>query len=286
MEADILKLYDSSICSVHNFLCRCRSCRTSKPEHSAQFSIAYVRRGNFQVNAFRRQLDAYHGLFLLNKPNYEYSVTHEHSLPDECTWFSVPVESIQALRSETNQLAWFLDDVDSHALLLRGTPGTEFLHRTIFQLLTKSAPVRLSVETLITELLTQIFSADKTATHISQFTSKQKRYYMPLVDNVKTYMNLNLVEDISLATLAQESNMSVFHFNRLFKKITGLTPYKYLLHLRLQHASVQITNTSSSITDIAFASGFASLEHFSASFKEHFGIPPSSGRRGKLSNFP
>jgi transcriptional regulator GlxA family with amidase domain len=132
---------------------------------------------------------------------------------------------------------------------------------------------------LIAELLTRILSADKTATRIPQFTSKQKRYYMPLVENVKSYMNLNLTEDISLPTLAQESNMSVFHFNRLFKKITGFTPYKYLLHMRLQHASQQIINTSDSITDIAFASGFASLEHFSASFKEHFGMPPSAGRR-------
>jgi len=52
---------------------------------------------------------------------------------------------------------------------------------------------------------------------------------MPVIERVKLFMNENFMEDISLSQLADIGNMSVFHFNRLFKKLTDCPPYKYLL---------------------------------------------------------
>ena len=86
------------------------------------------------------------------------------------------------------------------------------------------------------------------------------------------------MEDFSLSQLADLSNMSVFHFKRLFKKLTDCTPNKYLLSVRLQIAHLNLKNTSQPVTDVAFASGFKSLDHFSATYKDHFGKSPSAER--------
>jgi len=131
---------------------------------------------------------------------------------------------------------------------------------------------------LMTELLTQVLSYNKDSTVIPELTAKQKKNYLPVIERVKLYMRENFMEDISLSQLADFSNMSVFHFNRLFKKITYSTPYKYLLGVRLQLAQLHLRNTSQPVTEVAFASGFKSLDHFSATYKEHFGTAPSANR--------
>jgi AraC family transcriptional regulator len=278
MEADIKELYNSPICNVHNFLCRCRSCSTSETEYGEDFAVAYIRKGNFQFNVFRHELDAFHGLFLINKPRYEYRVKHVHNFPDECTIFSIPDEVVLALQEQTRSFDWFFNDPDRQSVLLRATPSTEYLHHSILSLLQSRDTPRLWVEALITELLLQVLSSKKNLTHIHPFTTKQKTYYMPVIERVKSFMNDNFMEDISLSQLAELGNMSVFHFNRLFKKITNCTPYKYLLCIRLQLARIQIRNTSQPITEVAFSSGFKSLDHFSTTYKSYFGKAPSADR--------
>ncbi len=278
MEADIEHLYTSSICSVRNFLCRCHSCSTSSKEHEEQFVVAYIRKGNFQFNTFRNELDAYHGLFLINKPDYEYQVKHVHNLPDECTIFSIPETVLDTLKGQAGQFDWFFNNPDKKSALLRATPATEYLHHCVLNLLRTPNTPRLWIETLMTELLMQVLSSNKDSTVIPELTTKQKKNYMPIIERVKLYMNENFIEDISLSQLADVSNMSVFHFNRLFKKITYSTPYKYLLSVRLQLAQLHLRNTSQPVTEVAFASGFKSLDHFSATYKEHFGTAPSAER--------
>lgn len=278
MEADIEQLYNSSICSVHNFLCRCRSCSTSNKEYEQQFVIAYIRKGNFQFNVFRNELDAYHGLFLISKPHYEYRVKHVHDLPDECTIFYIPDEVVDALQAQARGFDWFFNDPDKQSVLIRATPATEYLHHCVLNLLRSANAPRLWVETVMTELLVQVLSLNKNSALIPQLTMKQKMNYMPTIERVKLFMNDNFMEDISLSHLADLGNMSVFHFNRLFKKITDCSPYKYLLSIRLQLAQMQIKNTSQPVTEVAFASGFKSLDHFSATYKDYFGKSPSADR--------
>jgi AraC-like DNA-binding protein len=130
----------------------------------------------------------------------------------------------------------------------------------------------------MTELLIQVLSSNKNSAIIPELTLKQKKNYMPIIEKVKLYVNDNFMEDISLSQLASIGNMSAFHFARLFKKVTNFSPYRYLLGVRLQLAHLQIVNTSQPVTEIAFASGFKSLEHFSASYKAYYGKAPSADR--------
>ena len=278
MEAEIQQLYDSGICNVRNFLCRCQSCTTSGKEHEEKFAIVYIRKGNFQFNAFKNELDAYHGLFLINKPHYEYRVKHIHDLPDECTIFSISEAVLDNLKSHADEFKWFFKDPKIQSVLIRATPATEYLHHCVFRLLQTPGTPRLWVDSLIAELLMKVLSSAKDLSIVPQLNFKQKKNYMPVIERVKLFMNENFMEDISLTQLADLSNMSVFHFNRLFKKITNCTPYKYLLSVRLQLAQLHLKNTSEPVSEIAFSAGFKSLDHFSATYKHHFGKSPSAER--------
>jgi transcriptional regulator GlxA family with amidase domain len=66
---------------------------------------------------------------------------------------------------------------------------------------------------------------------------------------------------------------------QLFKQNTGLTPNDYLQRLRIAKARELLTTTSQSVTEIAFAAGFASSQYFSRVFRKYTGQMPSEYRR-------
>ncbi|WP_295117168.1 AraC family transcriptional regulator [uncultured Chitinophaga sp.] len=278
MQADVTTLYNSPLCSVHNFLCRCSECAISKSEHQDTFSIAYIRKGNFEFKVFRNDLDAHHGLFLVCKPGYEHRVRHVHDLPDECTIFSLSAENFGSVKAQAEDFSWFFNNPDIQSVLVKATPQTEHLHHIIFHELAKPHRQSLFVEQLIADLLLKVLSADSARLKIPLLNYKQKKYYLPVIASVKHYVNNHFTDDISLTQLAAVGNLSSFHFSRVFKQLTGVTPYTYLLRVRLAQATIQIKNTHQPITAIAFAAGFNSLEHFSASYKNVYGKAPSDMR--------
>lgn len=283
MQADVQQLYHSPVCSVHNFLCRCHDCNVSAKEHATEFTIAYIRRGNFQFRVFRNDLDAYNGQFLVCKPGYEHRVGHAHALPDECTIFRFSDENAELLRAQSPEFRWFFDNPDIQSVLVKASPEMEYLHYTIFTALQKQHYPRLWIEQLMTDLFALVLSSEMK--NMPALKARQKKNYLPLIETVKHYINENFMEDISLPQLAATGNMSMFHFNRLFRQLTGYSPYQYLLQVRLKEASIQLSYMGLPITSVAFSAGFNSLEHFSAAYKKQFGQAPSA-TRSKNSNFP
>ncbi|MFB6456426.1 helix-turn-helix domain-containing protein [Chitinophaga sp. Hz27] len=278
MEADIQTLYTSPICSVHNFLCRCTSCSISEKEYQETFSIAYIRKGNFKFKVFRNELDAYSGLFLVCKPGYEQQVRHVHDIPDQCTIFSFPADSCASLMEHAGAFEWFFGNPDIQSILVKATPAMESLHQLIFQSLQQARVPSLWTEQLMMELFLQLLNTESSNRKLPVLNDRQKRYYLPVIENVKDYINRHFEEEINLSHLAAISHMSPFHFSRLFKNMTATAPYGYLLQVRLNHAHLQLRNTGLPVTDVAFTTGFNSLEHFSAAYKKQFGKSPLAAR--------
>ena len=279
MEAEVRDIYDSKLFSVHNFLCRCTACSVSAREYSDRLSIVYIRKGNFQFKVFRNDLDVYHGLFLINKPGHEFRVGHVHELPDECTIFAVPQERLPLIEEQGAAYTWFFSNPDLKSILIPATPGTEYLHHEIFRLLHTPRVPRLLVDSLIGELLGRVLVTPGGRSMRKEITEKQKRHYLPGIEATKEFIHAHFTEDLGLVQLAQISNLSPFHFTRLFSKMTSTTPYQYMLRVRLEQARLQLLNTSMSVTEVAFSSGFNSLEHFSAAYKKMYGCSPAAARR-------
>ena len=97
-------------------------------------------------------------------------------------------------------------------------------------------------------------------------------------------MENNLEEPLSCVELAELLHISPRQLERLFRHYLHVTPARYYLSLRLAHARKLLQQTSHSVLDIALASGFVSASHFSKTYSERYGFPPSDDRALGLNN--
>jgi len=94
------------------------------------------------------------------------------------------------------------------------------------------------------------------------------------VDKVNDYIQQNIGNPVSVDDLADLLKCSKFYFLREFKKLTGLTPYQYLMNKRLEQAKQLLSADSASIAAIGLQLGFSDQAHFTRTFKNHFNITP------------
>lgn len=93
------------------------------------------------------------------------------------------------------------------------------------------------------------------------------------------FMEAHLAEPFDLKRLAQTVGMSEFHFSRLFKKATGLTPSLYFIRQRVAKAQQLLQETSTSVIEIGMVVGYSSPSHFAKIFRRETGVSPSDYRR-------
>lgn len=91
-------------------------------------------------------------------------------------------------------------------------------------------------------------------------------------------------EEWPVARLAKVSGVSPAHFARSFKQAFGLPPHRYLLTRRIERAQSMLRDTSMSVTEIAFHTGWGSLGTFGRTFRDVSGDSPGEVRaRGQES---
>ena len=110
------------------------------------------------------------------------------------------------------------------------------------------------------------------------------RRHRETVEIAKEYLSQNLKHRISIGGLATACDASEFHLCRVFKNLTGISPFKYLMNMRLLEAFDQVLETNLDLMQIAFRTGFSSHSHLTEQFRLQFGFPPSELRRRGLPN--
>jgi AraC family transcriptional regulator len=86
---------------------------------------------------------------------------------------------------------------------------------------------------------------------------------------------------LSLRQLACDVAMSPYHFLRTFRAVAGVTPYQFLLHMRLQRAAARLRSSNDQIAAIALDAGFSDLSTFNRRFRRLLGASPSAYRSGR-----
>lgn len=94
------------------------------------------------------------------------------------------------------------------------------------------------------------------------------------LQQITEYINEHLHEEVKLIELAAIAQISPYHFLRLFKQSTGLTPHQYILQRRIDKAKYLLQESKLSITDIAFRVGFCDQSHLTRCFKRLLGMTP------------
>jgi len=95
---------------------------------------------------------------------------------------------------------------------------------------------------------------------------------------VINYISLHYLEQINLESVSVALGYSKYEISRVFSKKIGIHFNEYLNSRRAEHAVMLLSDTSNSITEIAFASGFESLRTFYRVFSNKYNISPMKYR--------
>ncbi len=93
--------------------------------------------------------------------------------------------------------------------------------------------------------------------------------------NLCREIDQNPQKNFSLSYLGEKINYSKNQVIRLFKKITGLTPYAYILQSKITKAKQMLLFSDYTFTQIAEYLGYSDLNHFSSQFYKKTGLYPT-----------
>jgi AraC family transcriptional regulator len=85
----------------------------------------------------------------------------------------------------------------------------------------------------------------------------------------------HLDETLDVLSLARMTNRSQFHFSRVFTRSVGVSPYRYVIHLRLQRAVDMMRDGKLSLAEIAAKTGFADQSHLTRWVRRVHGVSPT-----------
>jgi len=99
------------------------------------------------------------------------------------------------------------------------------------------------------------------------------------LNDLEQYVMSNIDGPIDVVDLARVAGMSAGHLCRVMKSDTGLTPYQFVVKMRIDQACELLAEGDLPLVEVALSCGFANQAHFSAAFKKTTGLTPGQYRR-------
>ena len=112
---------------------------------------------------------------------------------------------------------------------------------------------------------------------LARHTSELQRRRRGMLDKdvlkqLRDYVIAHVDESIDVEALAKIAGQSPFHFSRVFARSVGMTPHRYVVHLRLQRAIELVRDGRSGLAEIAVRTGFADQSHLSRWVRRVHGV--------------
>ncbi|MRJ06055.1 MAG: hypothetical protein C6I01_00850 [Epsilonproteobacteria bacterium] len=134
----------------------------------------------------------------------------------------------------------------------------------------------ISIEENITQLIV-ILVKKYSPLKIKKSRDINNHYVKRLVEYIYTHY----LDDIQLQDLQDIAGINKYHIIRIFKQHFSLTPYQFILKLRIEHA-LKLMKKDYPLSLIAVESGFFDQSHFIKEFKKVYGITPLRFREQSL----
>lgn len=93
--------------------------------------------------------------------------------------------------------------------------------------------------------------------------------------SIVEYMNRHYFEPLQTEELAARCGLSKYHFIHLFRMCMGMTPYSYLIRIRMERAETLLQTGDMTVQEVAFVCGYNDPLYFSRAFSRHFGVSPT-----------
>ena len=250
----------------------CRAGPDDRPyeELHQRVTISAVVSGTFNYRTHQGQALLYPGALLLGNPGTCFECGHEHGAGDRC--ISAHIEP--ALFEEVSASAAGSSRFRFSAAMAPAMPA---LLPALVELEALSERARpLAAESLVIRLAERV---GETVSGRDVSRAQPSRGDARRISTALRHIEDNADEALDLDTLAGLVRMSKYHFLRTFRRVTGLTPYKFLLGVRMRRAAVKLATSDAPVAAIAFDAGFGDLSTFNNRFRATFGAPPTRWRR-------
>ncbi|HPJ03266.1 MAG TPA: AraC family transcriptional regulator [Candidatus Limiplasma sp.] len=96
------------------------------------------------------------------------------------------------------------------------------------------------------------------------------------------YIHEHYTEPLTLQDLAKTALLSEGYFDRLFRKIVGISPFTYILQYRIEQSMLMLSTERMNISQVANACGFNDFSYFSKCFRKHALVTPRDYRKQVL----
>jgi len=254
-----------------DIVCSCGPQDPVAHERHDGICIAAVLSGTFQYrgSAGRALLAA--GCLLLGSPGQCYECGHEHGVGDHCLSFHFEPDFMDAIAAAVGGSTVFAAP--------KLPPSAEMV-----PLFAEAAAARESADVDGLEELAYRFAGYALGAGGGHTAGD---FRGRLAEEHAVALSARTIEaealereasSLSLGALAAQAQMDAYRFLRLFRRVVGMTPHQYVLHLRLCRAAQWLITRRDDISTIAYDAGFNDLSTFNHRFRRLVGVTPGAYR--------
>jgi AraC-like DNA-binding protein len=250
---------------------RCTAGPHDRPytEQHLRHSISYVRTGSFGCRTLGGSFELVAGSVMIGHPGDEYLCTHDHHRGgDECLSFQLSPELVDQLGGSA--AVWRLGSLPPLAELV-------VLGELAQSCAAGGHDARADeIGMLLAERFVAV-AAQATPARTSVTARDRSRAI-----GAALWLEERSDQDVDLASVAAATELSPFHFLRLFRSTLGVTPHQFLVRCRLRNAARLLADHDRSISSIALDVGFSDLSNFVRTFHRAAGVSPRAFRKLSL----
>jgi AraC-like DNA-binding protein len=230
-----------------------------------EYAVVYITRGCGTLRCSDQEFSLNEGSAFILRPND----SHWYA-PDETTGWDEYWVGFRGSHIEDLLNSDFFDP--DHPVLDVGVhPDLVSAFQDIFELSRSEKPgYQLQIGALVIRILAELITWKKSADQTDM--SEQ------IVEKAKSAFVAHLEATISVDEVARDSGLSPPAFRSLFKNYTGMSPYQYFLHMKINRSKELLEGTDLTVKEIAYRLDFKDPYHFSKLFKSKIGESPSRWR--------
>jgi AraC family transcriptional regulator len=249
----------------------CRAGPSDRPfeERHDGFSVSAVIEGSFTYRSDAGHELLYPGALLLGNNGGCFECGHAHGIGDRCISLNVHEEQFSEVAAAAASFSNFRFSAPS----LR--PSSKTLPVIAQMEVLSCAPSSLRSEELALRIIERVIAAmtGDRQTPASP-TGREARRVVEAIRLVES----DAARPLELKEMAAVAGMSKYHFLRVFRRLTGMTPHQYLISARLRRAALALTSSRGPVIAIALDAGFGDLSTFNKTFRAVFGLTPTQYR--------
>jgi AraC family transcriptional regulator len=259
--------------SLHEIVCSVGPSDRPFEEQHDGFSVAAVLEGSFTYRSDAGHRLLYPGALLLGNNGSCFECGHAHGVGDRCVSLNVHEEEFSEVAAAATSTSRFRFSAPSLPPSLKVLPIIAHMEAL------SCASSSLRSEELALRIIERVIAAMTGDRHRAAApTGRETRRVIEAIRLVES----DATRALELKEMAAAAGMSKYHFLRVFRRLTGVTPHRYLISARLRRAALALASSRRPIIAIALDAGFGDLSTFNKTFRAVFGLTPTGYRASQL----